>query len=249
MPADFLIQSDFPLGPYNTLGIDAKAHRYVRVDSLEILREACTLPEVTGLPRFVLGGGSNIVLKDDYPGLVLHICIKGMALVHEDDEAWYVKAGAGENWHGFVQWTLEQGWGGLENLSLIPGSVGAAPIQNIGAYGLEVKDRLHTLTAFDLASGEIFTLSNVECQFAYRDSVFKHRLRDRAVVLDVTFALPKAWQPNTSYADVSRELPSCQPRVTRIATSFCAAARRRTMMQPASKPRARISPPTAWPLA
>jgi UDP-N-acetylmuramate dehydrogenase len=164
------------------------------------------MAQSAGLPRFVLGGGSNIVLRDDYPGLVLHMGIKGMELIGEDDRAFYVKAGAGESWHVFVLWTLAQGWGGLENLSLIPGSVGAAPIQNVGAYGIEVKDRLHALTAFDFDSGETFTLTNAECEFAYRDSVFKHRLCDRAAVLDVTFALPKAWQPNTSYADVSREL-------------------------------------------
>src|SRR3546814_876507 len=132
--------------------------------------------------------------------------MSGIAIVGEDDEATYVRAAAGENWHRFVQWTLTQGLGGLENLSLIPGSVGAAPIQNIGAYGVEVRDLLHTLTLFDFESGEQRTLGNQDCAFAYRDSIFKHALRDRAVVLDVTFALPKKWQPQLRYADVQQEL-------------------------------------------
>src|SRR5207247_9972461 len=118
--------------------------------------------------------------------------------VGEDADATYVRAAAGENWHGLVQWTLAQGLGGLENLSLIPGNVGAAPIQNIGAYGVEMQDRFHALTAFDCVTGEIVTLLHEDCAFAYRDSVFKHRLRDRVVVLDVTFALPTRWQPEVS---------------------------------------------------
>jgi UDP-N-acetylmuramate dehydrogenase len=158
------------------------------------------------MPRLILGGGSNILLSDDFPGVVLHMCLTGIEIVHEDAAATYVRAAAGENWHAFVQWTLAHDLWGLENLSLIPGSVGAAPIQNIGAYGVEVKDYFHELSAFDFDTGEVFVLNKADCEFAYRDSVFKRRLKDRAAILDVTFRLPKQWQPNMHYADVEREL-------------------------------------------
>ncbi len=164
------------------------------------------MPELTQLPKLVLGGGSNILLTQDFPGLVLHMCMKGIAIVGEDADATYVQAAAGESWHQLVRWTLAHGLGGLENLSLIPGSVGAAPIQNIGAYGAEIKDCLHAVTVLDLATGAISTLSNPECEFGYRDSIFKHRLREGAVILDVTLALPKRWQPNLQYAELAREV-------------------------------------------
>ena len=158
------------------------------------------------LPRLVLGGGSNLLLTGDFNGLVLHMRGQGIAIVGEDAEATLVRAAAGENWHGLVQWTLAHGLGGMENLSLIPGSVGASPIQNIGAYGSELKDCFHSLTAFDFETGELLELDSAACEFGYRDSVFKHRLRDRAVILDVTFALPRAWQPNLRYAELAQEV-------------------------------------------
>lgn len=206
MTAALSIQHAFSLRTLNTFGIDAKAHAYVQVSSADILHAIRSDAPLAGLPRLVLGGGSNLLLTGDFAGLVLHMCTQGVDVVDEDADAVYVKAAAGENWHRFVQWTLQQGLGGLENLSLIPGSVGAAPIQNIGAYGVELKDRFHALTAFDFETGKTFVLDNAACRFGYRDSVFKHELRDRAVILDVTFALPKRWQPNLQYADVGQEL-------------------------------------------
>lgn len=200
------IQYGFSLRNHNTFGIDAKAHAYVKVESPEILHAVYCAESLAGLTRLVLGGGSNLLLTGDFPGLVLHISMKGIEIAGEDANAVYVRAAAGENWHAFVQWTLMQGLGGLENLSLIPGSVGAAPIQNIGAYGAEIKDCFHELTAFDLVNGRTFTLDKAACEFGYRDSVFKKGLRDRAVILDVTFALPKQWRPNVQYADVAQEL-------------------------------------------
>jgi UDP-N-acetylmuramate dehydrogenase len=200
------VQHNYSLRHLNTFGVAASAQAYLPVSNaaqLEQVRQDATL---AALPRLVLGGGSNILLTRDFPGLVLHMGIKGIEIVGEDETATYVRAAAGENWHQFVLWTLEHRLGGLENLSLIPGSVGAAPIQNIGAYGVEIKDRFHTLTLFDFATGEQRVLDKAACRFAYRDSVFKHELRDRAVVLDVTFALPKQWQPNVRYADVTQEL-------------------------------------------
>jgi UDP-N-acetylmuramate dehydrogenase len=200
------IQRDFSLRHHNTFGIDARAHAYLKVTSPDLLQQVHATKPLSGLPRLVLGGGSNLLLTGDFPGLVLHICMKGIDIVSADSNATYVRAAAGENWHEFVRWTLARGLGGLENLSLIPGNVGAAPIQNIGAYGAEVKDCFHELTAFDLVEGRSFTLDKAACDFGYRDSVFKHRLRERAVILDVTFALPKQWKPNIQYADVAQEL-------------------------------------------
>ncbi|OGB24162.1 MAG: UDP-N-acetylenolpyruvoylglucosamine reductase [Burkholderiales bacterium RIFCSPLOWO2_02_FULL_57_36] len=206
MTSGISIQSDFPLRSHNTFGIAVNAHAYVCVSSVDTLLGIRNDAALSVLPRLVLGGGSNILFTRNFAGLVLHMCSKGIEIVSEDSDAVYVRAAAGENWHSFVQWTIGRGLGGLENLSLIPGSVGAAPIQNIGAYGVELKDCFHSLSAFDFENGEIFTLDKAACQFGYRDSVFKHRLRDRAVILDVTFALPKRWQPNLQYADVVQEM-------------------------------------------
>jgi UDP-N-acetylmuramate dehydrogenase len=202
------IQHNYSLRNLNTFGINASAHAYLRVMSAEDLLAIRTSRGLAALPRLVLGGGSNILLTRDFAGLVLHMCSEGIEIVGDDADTNFVRAAAGENWHRFVQWTLGRGLGGLENLSLIPGSVGAAPIQNIGAYGVEVKDCFHSLRAFDFETGTIFTLDKTACEFGYRDSVFKHRLRNRAAILDVTFALPKDWRANISYADVAQELAS-----------------------------------------
>lgn len=200
------IQTDFSLQAHNTFGIAAKAHSYLPVQDLRMLETLHAAGAFSAQPLLVLGGGSNILLTRDFPGLVLHMRNSGIALVKEDERAIYVQAAAGENWHDFVLWTLQRGLGGLENLSLIPGMVGASPIQNIGAYGVEVKDCLHSVTYFDMSTGEFVTLDNAACQFAYRDSIFKHALRDRAILVEVCFALPKEWQPNVRYAELAQEL-------------------------------------------
>ncbi|PUA16758.1 UDP-N-acetylmuramate dehydrogenase [Glaciimonas sp. PCH181] len=204
--ANFPLQTDFSLRRHNTLGIDAMARAYLPISSLAELKEIGADPQLSQWPRLILGGGSNLVLTQNFDGLVLHICNQGIEIVGEDADATYVRAAAGESWHSLVAWTLAQGLGGLENLSLIPGNVGAAPIQNIGAYGVEMQDRFHALTAFDFVSGELLTLGHEDCAFAYRDSIFKHRLRGRAVVIDVTFSLPKRWQANVRYGDIAQEL-------------------------------------------
>ncbi|MDP5008779.1 MAG: UDP-N-acetylmuramate dehydrogenase [Glaciimonas sp.] len=229
------IQTAFSLRHYNTLGIDAKASAYLAVTSIAQLQQLNADPVLEKLPRLLLGGGSNLVLTQDFDGLVLHMCMQGMEVVGEDPDAIYVRAAAGENWHGFVQWTLAQGLGGLENLSLIPGSVGAAPIQNIGAYGVEMQERFYSLTAYDFTIGDLITLDRAACAFGYRDSVFKHQLRDRAVVLDVTFALPKNWQAELRYADVAQELRVCgisTPTACDISTAVVA-IRTRKLPDPA----------------
>lgn len=229
------VQHHYSLRHLNTFGVAASAQAYLPVTDPAQLEQVRQDAMLAALPRLVLGGGSNILLTRDFPGLVLHMGIKGIEIIGEDETATYVRAAAGENWHQFVLWTLEHGLGGLENLSLIPGSVGAAPIQNIGAYGIEIKDRFHALTLFDFATGEQRVLDKAACRFAYRDSVFKHELRDRAVVLDVTFALPKQWQPNVRYADVAQELAArsiTQPTAQDISAAVIA-IRTRKLPDPA----------------
>lgn len=190
----------------NTFGIDAKAAAYLRVTGIDSLRLVQADPGLMRLPRLVLGGGSNLLLTRDFDGLVLHMANLGIAVTGEDADHVFVTAQAGENWHGLVQWTLGHELPGLENLSLIPGSVGASPIQNIGAYGSEIADHFHSLQAFDFNSGDMVSLTRQDCAFGYRDSVFKHALRDRAVILEVTFALPKRWESNLRYAELAAEV-------------------------------------------
>jgi UDP-N-acetylmuramate dehydrogenase len=208
MSRSLAIQRNFSLRALNTFGVEASAGAYLPVVTPATLQEVRQDQVLASMPRLVLGGGSNILLTRDFDGLVLHMQNRGIAIAGEDADTTYVRAAAGETWHGLVQWTLSQGLGGLENLSLIPGSVGAAPIQNIGAYGVEIKDRFHALSMFDFASGEVAVLDRAACAFAYRDSIFKHLLRDRGVVLDVTLALPKKWAADLRYADLAQELAS-----------------------------------------
>lgn len=196
----------YPLKTHNTFGFDVRAQFACRIEHEAQLMAAVRDARAAGLPRLVLGGGSNVVLTGDFGGLVLLVALKGRRVVREDDEAWYVEAAAGEPWHEFVAWTLSQGLPGLENLALIPGTVGAAPIQNIGAYGLEMCERFASLRAVELATGTVIDLAPQACQFGYRDSFFKREGRDRFVITAVTFRLPKRWQPRAGYADLAREL-------------------------------------------
>ena len=197
------ILDDYPLATLNTFRIPARARHYLRVSGAAELDAVRRDPALARLPRLVLGGGSNLLFTRDFDGIVLHMTGLGKQVLGEHDGRLLVRAQAGENWHAFVQWTLAQGFGGLENLSLIPGTVGAAPIQNVGAYGTETKDTFHSLTAYDMDSGETRTLDAAACRFGYRDSIFKHPEGRSLVVLDVTFALPLAWTPNLRYAELA----------------------------------------------
>ncbi len=196
-----LVQKNVPLQAFNTFHI--------------VVQD----PSWATQPKFVLGGGSNVVLTGDVKPLVLKVEIMGRQQVGETAKAFIIEAGAGENWHDFVAWTLEQGYPGLENLALIPGTVGASPVQNIGAYGVELQDRFDSLDAMDLQTGQVFTLNAAQCAFGYRDSVFKHSsaastekgqqalgLKDRALILRVRFALPKLWKPVLGYADIDKKV-------------------------------------------
>ncbi|AHI64509.1 UDP-N-acetylmuramate dehydrogenase [Burkholderia thailandensis] len=198
--------SDYSLRAHNTFGFDVRARVAARIGSPEQFASLARDPRVAGLDALVLGGGSNVLFTRDFDGLVLLDEIRGRALAREDDDAWYVEAGGGENWHAFVEWTLAEGMPGLENLALIPGTVGAAPIQNIGAYGIEMKERFASLRAVELATGEIVEFDAARCAFGYRDSFFKREGRGRFAIVSVTFRLPKMWAPRLGYADVAREL-------------------------------------------
>lgn len=226
--------ADADLTPLNTFGLPARARRLLVLTSAGQLRALAASPEWVLMPRLVLGGGSNLIFTGDFRGTVLKVEIGGRRLVGEDEEAWIVEAGAGENWHDFVRWTLAQGWPGLENLSLIPGTVGAAPIQNIGAYGLEMAERFASLEAVELATGAARVFTAADCGFGYRDSVFK-RNPGRWLVTAVRFRLPKRWAPVTRYADVARELDSqgvTQPTALQVSDAVIA-IRRRKLPDPA----------------
>ncbi|MFT4243217.1 MAG: UDP-N-acetylmuramate dehydrogenase [Acidovorax sp.] len=227
-----LVEKNVPLQPCNTFGIAARAQTLVRVRSVDDLRAVLADPALAPAPKFVLGGGSNIVLTGDVTRpVVLKMEIKGLRLMDATEKAWVVEAGAGEAWHDCVAWTLDQGLPGLENMALIPGTVGAAPVQNIGAYGVELQDRFHSLDAFDLTTGEVFTLDAAQCGFGYRDSVFKHApaqpggmgLGGRAVILRVRLALPRDWKPELGYLDLRRraELGVAAPTAQQIFEWVC----------------------------
>ena len=226
---------DVSLQSFNTFGIASRAQRYLRVTSPSQLAKLALDPELAALPRLVLGGGSNVLLSDSVNALVLHMGIPGREIVGQTAHATLVRAGAGENWHDFVLFTLAQGLGGLENLSLIPGTVGASPIQNIGAYGAEIKDLFHSLTVFDFASGATRTMTAADCRFGYRDSIFKHPEGKHLVVLDVTFALAHAWTPNLRYAELAQALAAdgiAEPTPRQVSDAVIA-IRRRKLPDPA----------------
>ena len=234
MPADLLLSSDVSLEPFNTFRLPARARRYLRVTDPAQLQAVAADAQLAALPRLVLGGGSNLLIAhDEVDALVLHMALAGKEIVGELDDAILVRARAGENWHAFVEWTLAQGLGGLENMALIQGTVGASPIQNIGAYGAEVKDRFHALTVFDFADGTTRTMDSAACRFAYRDSVFKHADGRTLVVLDVTFALPRAWTPNVRYAELAQAVQGIDTPTPRQVADAVIAIRRRKLPDPA----------------
>ncbi len=199
------IENDISLKAFNTFGIDVKAAQFLTiqsVDSLKVLRQEGFLAK----KMLILGGGSNLLFTNDFQGLVLYNSLKGVEIVGEDKHYIMIKAWGGESWCDFVDYTVKNNWGGLENLSLIPGTVGAAPVQNIGAYGAELKDCLYTLEAFNLETGEIKEFSNSLCAFGYRDSIFKNKEKGEWFVLNVTFCLDKNPNPRITYAPLNNIL-------------------------------------------
>src|SRR5258706_14793316 len=205
------IQQNLPLKPFNTFAIDAKSKYFATFRNVEELLELTTIDSrlstpVSRLPTFVLGGGSNILFVKDFDGIVLKNEIKGIEVVKEDDEHLYVKVGAGENWHQFVLHCIKNNWAGVENLSLIPGNVGASPMQNIGAYGVEIQQVFEELKAFHLKEKTNYSFALKDCGFGYRDSVFKNKYKGQFVILNVTYRLNKKPKFNTSYGAIEKEL-------------------------------------------
>ena len=193
------------LKSYNTFGIDVTAKYFLEINSKEELTHALNSRQYA--KKFILGGGSNILLTQNIDALVIHINNKGIEVVKEADNYVYVKVEAGENWHEFVLWCIENDYGGVENLSLIPGNVGTSPIQNIGAYGVELKDVFVTCEAIDVTNQVIRTFINEECRFGYRNSIFKNEVKGQYIIMNVTFKLTKGnHKLNTSYGAIEEEL-------------------------------------------
>ena len=187
----------------NTLGLASEADAFVTLDAPAQLPALSVLAgQASSL--LVLGGGSNLVLPERVPGLVARVAFKGVRLLEARPGAWLVEAAGGESWHGFVSACVAQGWDGLENLALIPGTVGAAPVQNIGAYGVELEERFHSLTAWDVRQARYVEMTAADCRFSYRDSAFKHGEPGRWVIVSVRFLLPRPWRPVLAYPDLQR---------------------------------------------
>lgn len=199
------ILNNFSLKKHNTFGIDAKAKEFIAVHSVDELKEV--LRENPAKKKFILGGGSNMLLTQDIDALVIHIDLKGKKVISEDDDYVWIEAQAGEVWHEFVLYTIGQNYGGLENMSLIPGNVGTTPIQNIGAYGTEIKDTFISCNALNISTLEVRTFTKEECEFGYRESVFKNAEKNKYIITSVVFKLTKRnHKINTAYGDIQAEL-------------------------------------------
>lgn len=199
------IQENISLKNYNTFGIDVKARFFVEITGLVQLQKVL---ELKAYPKkFIISGGSNMLLTKDIDALVVHLKLKGISIVEENENFVEVKAMAGENWHELVMWSLDQGFGGLENLSLIPGNVGTAPIQNIGAYGVELKDVFVSCAAMDVKTGELEGFDNEACEFGYRESIFKNRAKDKYIITSIVLKLTKKDHVlHTGYGSIENEL-------------------------------------------
>jgi UDP-N-acetylmuramate dehydrogenase len=199
-----MIQTNKNLKEYNTFGISVKAEMFAVFSSIEELKQILSFRNDKKL--LVLGGGSNLLLTKDFEGLVIKNEIKRFEVIEESASEVIVESGAGENWHEFVLNCIDKGFGGIENLSLIPGSVGASPMQNIGAYGVEIKDVFESLSAFHIASGEIHYFDKTKCEFGYRESIFKNKVKGEYIILSVTFRLTKNPTINSSYGAINEQL-------------------------------------------
>jgi UDP-N-acetylmuramate dehydrogenase len=200
------LKNNFSLKSFNTFSIDVKARHFAAPETIEELRQILNNQELSNLKTFILGGGSNILFTDDFDGLIIHPSIKGKSIVKSDHDYVYVKAGAGEIWDEFVEWTVNNSYGGLENLSLVPGTIGACPVQNIGAYGVEVGELIEKVEAIDLKTGILREFSREECKFDYRNSIFKHELKGQYLIVTVYFKLCLNPEFKTHYGSVQQEI-------------------------------------------
>lgn len=218
------IQQNHSLKAYNTFGLNAKARYFIEITDEQQLQELAQT-EYWELPKLILGGGSNILLIDDFDGLVIKLNTKGIEIVEENEEEVVVRVAAGENWHQFVLHTIEQGWGGVENLSLIPGCVGASPMQNIGAYGVEIEQVFEQLKAFHIQKKEFHQFKNKECEFGYRSSIFKTSVKGQYIITSVEFKLSKQPVLNTSYGAIQaklQEMNITEPTVKNVSDAVIA---------------------------
>ncbi len=215
----------------NTFGVDATAKYLSEITNLQDIEALYEWKIKNNLPTLLLGGGSNLLFKNNFEGMVSKVCLMGKDIAEEDDEAIYVSAAAGENWHDFVRWTINQGFAGLENLSLIPGTVGAAPIQNIGAYGVELSHTFHSLQAVNLETGEVLEFDKELCQFGYRESFFKSQTLDKLLITSVTFRLPKKPEWHINYAGL-REALTGEILTAEVISQAVMSERRRKLPNP-----------------
>jgi len=201
-----IIQENVSLAACNTFHLDIRARYLVELTTVSVMTEFLKDPGSHISPRFVLGGGSNVLFISDFDGMIIRPVIKGIEVIGDERDQMLVRAGAGESWDSFVEWCVSAGLGGIENLSLIPGTVGASPVQNIGAYGVEIRELIHSVEAVRLDDGEMITLDGNDCRFGYRDSVFKHEFRNKFVITSVIYSFSKNYGPRTGYADLARAL-------------------------------------------
>ncbi len=219
-----MVQKDYSLKQHNTFGIEVAAREFVRMEDPADWKSVASLPSFKKKQHLILGGGSNVLFTGDYDGLLIHVASKGKRPLREEKEHVIVEAQSGEEWDELVSWCVGHGWGGLENLSMIPGQVGAGPIQNIGAYGAELKDHFHSLDALDKASGKIMEFGPEQCQFGYRSSHFKQGGKNRYLILRVRFRLDKKHRIKTGYAALARELDAmnvCNPDIATVREAVC----------------------------
>jgi UDP-N-acetylmuramate dehydrogenase len=200
------IQENVTLKPFNTFHLDVKTRYMADLKNISQIRDFLQSSYARVMPRFILGGGSNVLFAADYNGIIIRPLMKGIEKVSETGDSVLVRAGAGEEWDSFVEWCVSRDLGGIENLSLIPGTVGASPVQNIGAYGVEVKDVIYSVEAVKWDDGEMINLTGSDCRFEYRDSVFKHAFHDKVIIAFVTFKLSKKHDLKIHYAGLEREL-------------------------------------------
>jgi len=202
------IIENYPLLKLNTFGIDVKAKYFTSINTINELIEVTKTNVFKDLELLILGGGSNILFTKDFDGLVILNNIKGKEIIDQNQQSIFLKIGAGENWHELVMYCVDNGWGGIENLSLIPGNTGTAPMQNIGAYGVEIKETFIELEALEISSGKIVKFNNSDCEFGYRESVFKNKMKNQYIILNITLELKKNPVLNINYGDVKAILES-----------------------------------------
>ncbi|MDH3451700.1 MAG: UDP-N-acetylmuramate dehydrogenase [Gammaproteobacteria bacterium] len=219
-----LVEEHVSLKPYNTLRVESRCRYFVQLQSLADVSEFIAEVRFSRMPRLILGGGSNVLLFGNFDGVVARVALRGMETVRTDEAAVFLRAAAGEDWHGFVMHSIDQGHAGLENLSLIPGTVGGAPIQNIGAYGVELSDVLNSVDTLHAATGEARTFDRQECQFHYRDSVFKRDASTQYIITAVTVRLPHTPRYITGYRGVQQKLRDngvSEPDARSISEAVC----------------------------